>query len=333
MSKPRKTPVPLPGSKTKTPVPAPSTKKTPIPLPGSSSKSQKKVAPAQLSQEFVDDSGDSSDEGAATGGAQQQKAPVNIAVHRPKSNGVAAKAAPDAKKKHKDASKSASKEVAPPKKSAPKQVVQEEDGASDTSDSDSSEDDETDIKQAQQREAAGKKKEDTDSSSDVSSDSSDESEDEPAPAVQQANTRPTQAQTQTVTFQQARPFVPPEDFNAISTDRAASSACTNVFKNLNGKQIWHITAPENVPLKDLTRLAMNKARNGEAVLDHKGTSYGFAASEDIKGREILIPAANGYKAGKQNVTEIFQAHSLTFMQCPYEYRRRSTSSKLSISPS
>ena len=326
MSKPRKTPVPLPGSKTKTPIPAPSSKKTPIPPPGSSSKSQKKVATAQLSQEFVDDSGDSSDEAAAKGGAQQQKAPVSIAVHRPKSNGVAAKAKPDAKKKPKDASKPATKGAVTSKKPAPKQVVQEEDGAS-TSSSDSSEDEGTDIKQAQQREAAKKATEHTDSSSEVSSDSSDESEEESAPAVQQTNTRPTQNQTQTVTFQQARPYVPPEDFNAVSTDRAASSASTNVFKNLNGKQIWHITAPESVSLKQLTRLAMEKAQNGEAILEHKGTGYGFAPSEDVKGREVLIPVANGYKAGKQRIGTSASRPRLTYPQCLRGYRKHLTSSK------
>lgn len=303
MSKPRKTPVPLPGSKTKTPVPAPSSKKTPIPLPASKTPKPK----AQLSSELVGDSDDSSDEVADKPSDTKKKASINIAVHRPKTNGVA-KPAPEAKKKQKDTPKKATKDAAASKKPAPKQVTTEEEGASSSSE-DSSDDAETDINQAQQRKAQEKQKENSDSSSE---ESSDESEKEIAPSQQRADARTAHSQSRTVTFQQARPFVPPEDFKAASTERAASSAITNIFKNLNGKQIWHITAPEGVQLKDLKELAMDKAQKGEAVLEHKGTSYGLAPAEvGAGGREVMIPVANGYKAGEFSRTSS-NSHVLTF---------------------
>lgn len=322
MSKPRKTPVPLPGSKSKTPLAASGTKKTAVPLPSSSSKSAKKKAAAPgLSQEFVGESDDSSDEAATAAGAQQQNAAINIAVHRPKPNG-AGKTATEAKKKQKDAPKTTAKQDAAQKKPAPKQVTREEDGADTSTSEESSDDEETDIKQAQQRDTKRQEKEDTDSSSD---DSSDDSDEEAAPAAQRADARPAQAQTQTVTFQQARPYVPPEDFKAVSTERAASSTNTNMFKNLNGKQIWHITAPEGVSLKDLTHLAMDKVRNGEAVLDHKGAQYGFSPVENVNGREVMIPGANGYKAGKHTISKyLLELSCLTFSQCLHGYRRAST---------
>jgi hypothetical protein len=290
MSKPRKTPVPLPGSKTKTPVPVSSSKKTPIPVP--TSKTPKQTAP--LSSELVGDSDDSSDEAVGQSNGAQKKSSINIAVHRPKTKG-AAKPATEVKKKQKDTPKKAAKDAALSKKPAPKQVTTEEEGASSSSE-ESSDDAETDIKQAQQREAQKKQKDDSDSSSD---DSSDESEEEAAPAPQQTSTRPAPSKSQTVTFQQARPYVPPEDFKAASTERAASSTPTNLLKNLDGKQIWHITAPEGISLKDLKQLAMDKAQKGEAVLEHKGTSYSFApAWAGAGGREVMIPVAGGYIAGE-----------------------------------
>lgn len=290
MSKPRQTPVPVPGSKTKTPVPPPSSKKTPIPLPASKSPKRK----AELSTELVGASDDSSDEAAAKSNATSKKATTSIAVHRPKANGVA-KAATQTKPKQKDAAKTAKKDILPPKKPAPKQVTVEEEGADTSSSEESSDDAETDIKQAQQRETQRKEKVLSDSSS--SEDSSDESEEEAAPAAPRLEARP--AQSQTVTFQQARPYAPPEDFKAASTERAASSANTSIFNDLNGKQIWHITAPEGVSLKDLTKLAMDKAQKGDAVLEYKGASYGFSPAEIGAGeREIMIPVANGYKAGE-----------------------------------
>ncbi|KAK7193194.1 hypothetical protein DPSP01_008201 [Paraphaeosphaeria sporulosa] len=300
MSKPRKTPVPLPGSKTKTPIPAPSSKKTPIPVPTPKSAKLK----GQLSNELVGDSDDSSDEVANKPSDTQKKTSINIAVHRPKTNGVA-KPTPEAKKKQKDTPKTATKDAAVSKKPAPKQVLTEEAGASSSSE-ESSDDAETDMKQAQQREAQKKQKEDSDSSTEVSSDSSDESEEEAAPPQQRADARTAHSQSQTVTFQQARPFVPPEDFKAASTERAASSAITNIFKNLDGKQIWHITAPEGVSLKDLRQLAMDKVQKGEAVLDHKGTSYGLAPAEvGVGGREVMIPVANGYRAIPTQVSQSY----------------------------
>ncbi|KAF9731279.1 hypothetical protein PMIN03_006994 [Paraphaeosphaeria minitans] len=305
MSKARKTPVPLPGSKTKTPVPAPSSKKTPIPVPTSKSAKQK----GQLSNELVGDSDDSSDEVAGKTNDKQKKAATNIAVHRPKANGVA-KPVPEAKQKQKDTPKKATKDATLSKKHAPKQVTAEEEGASSSSE-ESIDDAETNMKQAQQREAQKKQKEDSDSSSEVSSDSSDEPEEEATPAQQRADARAAHSQSRTVTFQQARPFVPPEDFKAASTERAASSAISNIFKNLERKQIWHITAPEGVSLKDLKQLAMDKAQKGEAVLDHKGTSYSLAPADvGAGGREVMVPVAKGYKAVPTEVSQSYHVQQV-----------------------
>ncbi|KAJ4291165.1 hypothetical protein N0V90_010363 [Kalmusia sp. IMI 367209] len=70
-----------------------------------------------------------------------------------------------------------------------------------------------------------------------------------------------------------------------------------MFKDLKGKQIWHITAPEDVSLSGLSQLAMDKAREGVAVLDHEGKSYGLSSTESTKSeREVLIPSSNGYKS-------------------------------------
>jgi len=51
-------------------------------------------------------------------------------------------------------------------------------------------------------------------------------------------------------------------------DRTVSKSA-GLLDNLEGKQIWHITAPVGVSLKDLKELAMDKAMGGEAVLSYK----------------------------------------------------------------
>lgn len=78
-----------------------------------------------------------------------------------------------------------------------------------------------------------------------------------------------------------------------------TSKSAYILNNLQGKQIWHITAPAGVSLKDLKELAMDKAMDGEAILNYKGTDYGFGKTEKSEevAREVLVPQGVGYKPG------------------------------------
>ncbi|PVH97685.1 hypothetical protein DM02DRAFT_567511 [Periconia macrospinosa] len=290
MSKPRKTPIPLPGS-------AP--KKAAIPPPKST-----------LSQEFVGSSDDSSSE---TEARPQKKTPVQIAVHRPK-GGEKAKENKKPKKGKEEPAKSSAKSKPSPKKPAPTKITAEEDGTTTSSSSEESEDEpETDIRKAQTREKAKeKKKAASTSSSDVSSDSSDESEEEAPPKAAPVQSQTTPTNTHNVDLVAARPYVPPKDFVPASTNRAASSPSTAVLDNLQGKQIWHITAPANISLKDLKQLAMEQATEGEAILKHKNASYGFldVAKEDSGSQEVIVPRQNGYKAASSRISHTFHLREI-----------------------
>lgn len=77
------------------------------------------------------------------------------------------------------------------------------------------------------------------------------------------------------------------------------SKSSSIFGDLQGKQVWHITAPAGVSVKDLKQLAMDKAMNGEAILNYKGADYGFAKTKkgEEVAREVLVPQDVGYKPG------------------------------------
>ena len=81
-------------------------------------------------------------------------------------------------------------------------------------------------------------------------------------------------------------------------DRTVSKSA-GLFDNLEGKQVWHITAPVGVSLKDLKELAMDKAMGGEAVLSYKGTNYGFSQTEKSEDgtRKVFVPRKNGVEPG------------------------------------
>jgi hypothetical protein len=97
----------------------------------------------------------------------------------------------------------------------------------------------------------------------------------------------------------AHVYVPPKGFNPVPVNEKTMSKSAHIFDNLEGKQIWHITAPAGVSMKDLKEMAMDRAMKGEAILDYKGTSYGFLTSEHGENTacEVMVPQQNGYKSG------------------------------------
>jgi hypothetical protein len=149
---------------------------------------------------------------------------------------------------------------------------------------------------------------DSDSDSDSTSsseDSSDESDIDDAPQPKR-NPVPSQPQTQAPTqshavdFQPTKAFVPPKGFNSVPlNDKTISRSSTSLFENLGGKQVWHITAPAGVSLADVKELAMEKVKSGEAVLNYKGTDYGFSQVDKSEGgiRQVFVPGKDGMKPG------------------------------------
>lgn len=77
-----------------------------------------------------------------------------------------------------------------------------------------------------------------------------------------------------------------------------SSQAAKLFENLEGKEIWHITAPAGVSLAQLKEMTMDKALSGAAVLNYKDQDYGFSTAETNEKVpcEVLMPQRNGYKA-------------------------------------
>jgi hypothetical protein len=103
-----------------------------------------------------------------------------------------------------------------------------------------------------------------------------------------------------VEFRPAQAYVPPKGFSAVPCNNKTTAKSAHIFDNLEGKQVWHITAPVGVSLKDLSEIAMDSARRGEPVLQHKGTSYGLSNLEQGEDGacEVMVPHKNGYRTGK-----------------------------------
>ncbi|KAF2630192.1 hypothetical protein BU25DRAFT_446977 [Macroventuria anomochaeta] len=281
-----------------------SAKRTPVPLPGSKPKSKSKVVPpkSSLSQELVGSDDDSSTESAPKA-KKVEKAKATIGVHRP--NGAAKPST-----KEKPASKSTPTTKPAPKKPAPKTISTPEQ-VEELSSSEVSDDSDAPATDIQTKVSGEVEMKDASSESDSDSDSDSSSEEEAAKAAPKP-TKPTQSKPQEVELRAAKPYAPPKGYTLVSEKDRNSSKAAKIFDNLQGKQVWHITAPAGVSLKGLESIAMDKAMKGESILSHKGTDYGFSTTEKSEDgpREVLVPQKNGYSAAPVKISQTLHLQEL-----------------------
>ncbi|GAB7352114.1 hypothetical protein MBLNU459_g2610t1 [Dothideomycetes sp. NU459] len=139
------------------------------------------------------------------------------------------------------------------------------------------------------------------------SDSSDEEEEEQGEEKEnESSTRASGAvANQTITAKSLAPqtFVPPAGYKPTTFSHQNTSTASSLLSNASSKQIWHITAPSNVPLSDIKSLSLASIAAHTPVLTHKGTSYSFtedaSSLADATYKRILIPsstAGGGYSA-------------------------------------
>ncbi|KAF9701739.1 hypothetical protein EKO04_000581 [Ascochyta lentis] len=274
-----------------------SAKRTPVPLPGSKPRNKSKVTPPKsaLSQELVGSDDDSSAESAPKA-KKAEKPKATIGVHRPNE---AAKPST----KDKPTPKTAPKSKSAPKKPAPKTISTQEQ-VEELSSSEVSDDSDAPARDIQTKLPGEVEMKDASSGSDSDSDSDSSSEDEAAKPTQKS-AQPTMSKPVEVELRAAKPYTPPKGYNLVSEKDRTSSKAAKIFDNLKGKQVWHITAPAGLSLKELETIAMDKAMKGESILNHKGTDYGFSTTEKSEDgpREVLVPQKNGYSAVPARISQ------------------------------
>lgn len=102
---------------------------------------------------------------------------------------------------------------------------------------------------------------------------------------------------------QSRQTLAPPGYQPLSVQTAATaSQAYRLFQpgNLDGKQLWHITAPASVPISSVTSVALESIKKGEAALTHNGAEYGFVnqGGERKRSRLLVAGEGEGYRAGE-----------------------------------
>ncbi|KAF2239422.1 hypothetical protein EV356DRAFT_528021 [Viridothelium virens] len=133
---------------------------------------------------------------------------------------------------------------------------------------------------------------------------------------QQGVKRKVPHQDQESTSNRAPRFQPPKGFEPVKPPKISSTPSLRPLSpsNLQGKQLWHITAPAKVPMSAIHEIAFDKAMNGQPVLNHKGTSYGVRLSNEpeFKDVRLLVPSERGdsLKAVQSSMAETVHIHQL-----------------------
>lgn len=83
------------------------------------------------------------------------------------------------------------------------------------------------------------------------------------------------------------------------------------FDNLDGKQVWHISAPASVDLTLIKDLDIGAALRGESILTASGIDYGMQPSSD-QAEVLLLPSGNPVSYNqKTTVNQAFRLRQVT----------------------
>ena len=115
--------------------------------------------------------------------------------------------------------------------------------------------------------------------------------------------------TQKSVTQQPEPtYKPPAGFEPTSISLHPASRLLEILAptNLQGKQIWHITVPESVPISLVKEVPTQNIGNGAPIVEHHGAKYGLVPESEVEqssSRALLLPSTqtSTYQSSKTNI--------------------------------
>ena len=112
-------------------------------------------------------------------------------------------------------------------------------------------------------------------------------------------------------------YEPPAGFESTSISVHPASKLSEVFapSNLQGKQIWHITTPESVPISLVKEVSTQNIGNGASVLEYHGAKYELipeSEAEQASSRALLLPytQTNNYQPSKTTIIKTLHLQQL-----------------------
>lgn len=117
--------------------------------------------------------------------------------------------------------------------------------------------------------------------------------------------------------QPAPTYKPPAGFEHTSISFHPASKLSEILapSNLQGKQIWHITVPESVPISLVKEVSTQDIGNGAPIVEHHGAKYGLVPESGVEqssSRALLLPSTqtNSYQSSKTNIIKTLHLQQL-----------------------
>ncbi|CAF9912409.1 MAG: hypothetical protein ALECFALPRED_008109 [Alectoria fallacina] len=112
-------------------------------------------------------------------------------------------------------------------------------------------------------------------------------------------------------------YEPPAGFKSTSISVHPASQLSEILAppNLQGKQIWHITAPESIPISLVKEVSTHNIGNGASILEYQGAKYGLVTeseTEQASSRALLLPSTqtNNYRPSKSTIVKTLHLQQL-----------------------
>lgn len=122
---------------------------------------------------------------------------------------------------------------------------------------------------------------------------------------------------ESVAHQPTPTYKPPAGFEPTSISLHPASTLSDILapSNLQGKQIWHITAPDSVPISLVKEISTPNIGNGASILEYHGAKYGLvpeSGGEQASSRTLLLPSTrtNDYRLAQSNIIKTLHLQQL-----------------------
>ncbi|KAK5061088.1 hypothetical protein LTR84_007630 [Exophiala bonariae] len=134
------------------------------------------------------------------------------------------------------------------------------------------------------------------------------------PARKKSKSTATATATATTSTVQIAPraFKAPQGYEPVilsTSDFASQSA--SLFENLQGKQVWHISAPDSVPLDVIKELDIQAALQGKAILTKDGIDYNMHPTH-LSNDVLLLPGGkhSTYEQSELRIAKSFHLRQM-----------------------
>ena len=122
-------------------------------------------------------------------------------------------------------------------------------------------------------------------------------------------------------------YKPPAGFEKAKIQTSSVQKTTELFTpaKLEGKQIWHITAPSQLPIDSIMEVSATSLKDGSSILSYKNSDYGLVPQAGKPEEALLLPATRDNRYQSSNTPLSRTLHIRQLIRLPNHLSQAETS--------